>query len=76
MTQKKDARLVITNFTYDNAGRLLTKSFPAAAAENVTYTYDSIIGGNKGVGRLTGVTDQSGTTAFVRAPIVRAFARA
>ncbi len=28
------------------------------------YTYDDILGGNKGVGRLTSVADQSGTTSF------------
>jgi YD repeat-containing protein len=53
VTQQTDGRGVVTDMTYDNAGRMLTKSFPAASAENVTYTYDSIAGGNKGVGRLT-----------------------
>src|SRR5581483_10320949 len=33
--------------------------------ENVTYSYDSTAGGNYGVGRLTGMTDKSGTTAWV-----------
>ena len=64
VTQMTDARGVVTDYTYDDAGRLLTRSFPAATAENVTYTYDSIAGGNKGVGRLTSVTDESGSTAF------------
>jgi RHS repeat-associated protein len=60
-----DARGIVTNYTYDNAGRMLTKSFPAAAAENVTYTYDSVLAGNKGKGRLTSVTDESGSTSYV-----------
>ncbi len=64
-TQMTDARGIVTNFTYDNAGRMLTKSFPAASAENVTYTYDSVLAGNKGKGRLTSVTDESGSTAYV-----------
>jgi YD repeat-containing protein len=44
---------------------LLTESYPAATAENVTYTYDNVTNGNKGRGRLTGITDQSGTIAYV-----------
>ncbi|MFT3673511.1 MAG: RHS repeat-associated core domain-containing protein [Aestuariivirga sp.] len=65
VTQKTDGRGVVTNLTYDNAGRLLTETYPAATAQNVTYTYDSVAGGNKGKGRLTSVTDQSGSTAMV-----------
>jgi RHS repeat-associated protein len=60
-----DARSVETDFTNDNAGRALTRTFPAASSENITYTYDSTTGGNKGVGKLTSVADQSGSTAFV-----------
>jgi len=54
-----------TNYTYDNAGRRLTATFTGASAETVTYSYDSTAGGNKGVGRLTGVTEESGSTALV-----------
>jgi RHS repeat-associated protein len=64
VTKKVDARAIETHFTYDNAGRLLTKTFPAAPSEDVTYTYDATSGGNHGVGRLTGVADQSGSTAY------------
>jgi RHS repeat-associated protein len=60
-----DARLVETDFTNDNAGRVQTMTFPAASSENTTYTYDSTAGGNKGVGKLTSVADQSGSTSFV-----------
>lgn len=54
-----------TVWTYDNAGRRLTANPTGATAENVTYSYDAVAGGNKGRGRLTGVTEQSGTSAFV-----------
>ncbi len=37
-TQKTDGRSVVTNLSYDNSGRLLTETYPAATAENVTYT--------------------------------------
>jgi RHS repeat-associated protein len=61
VTQKTDGRGVITNMTYDNASRMLTKSFPAAATENVTYSYDSVLGGNFGKGRLTSMTHEGGS---------------
>jgi YD repeat-containing protein len=57
LTKMVDARAVETDFTYDNAGRRLTKTFPAAAGENVAYSYD---GGSRGVGRLTGLTEVAG----------------
>ena len=65
VTQIKDARLVIANMTYDNADRILTRAFPAAAAENVTFSYDSVLTGNFGKGRLTQVTDPARNSKFV-----------
>ena len=65
VTKKVDARGVETDFTYDAASRILTKTFPTASAENITFGYDATAGGNDGVGRLTSVADQSGSTAFV-----------
>jgi YD repeat-containing protein len=64
VTQQTDGRSVVTNRTYDNAGRLLTEAYPAATAENVTYAYDSIVGSANGKGRLTSITDGSGSTTF------------
>jgi YD repeat-containing protein len=64
-TQITDGRSVVTQLTYDNAGRVLTKVYPAATGENLTYTYDDTTGGNLGKGRLTKITDQTGSTAFV-----------
>ena len=60
-TQITDGRSVVTNLTYDNAGRLLTKQYPANTSENISYTWDSIAGGNYGVGRITQITDASGS---------------
>lgn len=65
ITKKTDARSVVANYSYDLAGRLTGVSYPAASTENVTFTYDSIVGGNHGRGRLTGFTDPSGSTAIV-----------
>jgi RHS repeat-associated protein len=58
-TQITDGRGVVTNMTYDSAGRILTKTYPAATAENVTYTYDDVTAGNKGKGRLTRIASQN-----------------
>src|SRR5262245_3149897 len=49
-TQIVDGRGVVTNLGYDNAGRLLSKDYPAAPAESVAYTWDSILAGDMGVG--------------------------
>ncbi|NOT39068.1 MAG: RHS repeat protein [Alphaproteobacteria bacterium] len=64
MTQRTDARGQVTNFAYDGLGRMTSRSFPGASAETITWTYDSVASGNKGKGRLTGVTDPSGTVAY------------
>jgi RHS repeat-associated protein len=61
VTAITDGRGVVTNLTYDNAGRLLTKQYPAAPGENITYTWDSTASGNKGAGRITTITDASGS---------------
>lgn len=63
--QQTDARGVIANYSYDDLNRLTSVSYPASPTENVTYTYDSAAGGNYGVGRLTGITDESGQTGLV-----------
>ena len=54
-----------TDFSYDTSNRLVSKTFPEASQENVTYTYDSTASSNKGNGRLTSVTEQSGSTSFI-----------
>jgi len=60
-----DARGVVVNYSYDALNRLTSVTYPASSGENVTYTYDDTANGNYGVGRLTGITDESGTVALV-----------
>ena len=55
----------MANYANDNASRVSSITYPAATAENVTYTYNSTASGNKGIGRLTSLTDQSGSTSMV-----------
>ncbi len=64
MTKRIDGDGVETDFTYDAAGRPTTEAFPASTAENITFTYDATASGNNGVGRLTSVSEQSGSSAF------------
>jgi len=59
-----DARGVQSDYTYDSINRLIEVDFPAAPAERISYTYDNSSTNNFGIGRLTGVTDDSGTTSF------------
>jgi YD repeat-containing protein len=65
VTQVVDGRGVTVNMSYDALNRMATKTFPASATENMTLTYDSVAGGNFGKGRLTGIVDESGSTALV-----------
>lgn len=62
ITQETDARGQVVNFTYDDAGRLLTRSYVGASAQNVTFTWDT--GGDEGVGRITTVDDATGSTDY------------
>jgi len=64
-TQITDARGIVTNLAYDNAGRILSKTYPASTAENITYTYDDITSGNYGVGRLTKIESQNVTIEWI-----------
>lgn len=65
VTQRTDARNVVTNYSYDALDRPTARSYPASTSETVTYGYDATASGNEGVGRLTSITDQSGSTALV-----------
>jgi len=60
LIQKTDAKGIIVNYTYDALNRLTAISFPTPG-ENITYTYDA---DTYGLGRRTGMTDPSGSTAF------------
>lgn len=56
-----DARSVATTLTYDGRNRLTARSITGYSGEAESFTYDSTVGGNKGVGRLTSWSDESGS---------------
>ncbi len=55
-----DANNITTNYSYDALNRLTSITYPNTTL-NVTYTYDA---GTNGKGRLTGITDASGSTTY------------
>ncbi len=67
MTKQTDARGVVIQFSYDAMDRLLRKDYtPAGGIDALTsavYTYDEV-GVPFSTGRLTRMTDASGTAAF------------
>lgn len=58
-----DSRGITATYSYDELHRLTGVSYPIGA-ENIQYSYDNTSNGNKGIGRLTGYSDQSGNTEF------------
>ncbi len=65
--QQTDAAGVVVQMSYDALNRITARTYPADPAENVTYRYDEAAAGF-GIGRLTGVSDSSGSTAYVYDP--------
>lgn len=65
VTQMTDARGTIINYTHDADGRLLSEAAPSDPSLTITYSYDDVTGGNEGVGRVTSITDASGSQAYV-----------
>jgi len=63
-TSAVDARGVVVNYTYDALNRLVNVQYPAAVAENITYTYDSMVGGSYGIGRLSSISTAASTLNY------------
>lgn len=58
-----DARNITASYSYDALNRVTSIDYPGTT-EDITFTYDDTVNGNKGVGRLTQVTDESGSTSY------------
>jgi RHS repeat-associated protein len=55
---------ITATYSYDDLNRLLQISY-TDASQNIGYSYDAFVAGaNYGIGRLTGIADTSGTTAY------------
>ncbi len=62
-TRQTDAKGTTVNYTYDALNRLTSILYPDSSL-NIHYTYDENYTGQNGIGRLTTLTDASGTTAY------------
>jgi RHS repeat-associated protein len=63
MTKKKDAAGTVVNYSYDELNRLTSIDYPGTD-EDITYTYDETASGNYNIGRMTSMSDASGTTSY------------
>jgi len=68
-TGQTDARGQVSTYGYDTLNRLTSVSFTGAPALGVTYQYDTVAsacvsGETFALGRLTGITDASGSTSY------------
>lgn len=62
-----DARNVLSTFTYDALNRLVSIHYGTVSnptSSDVALKYDESAGGQNGIGRLTKVVDETGTTRF------------
>jgi RHS repeat-associated protein len=63
LTSRTDARGITTTFKYDALNRLVREDFPGWTSN--VYEYDGgVAGASQNIGRLTGITDESGGTVF------------
>jgi len=65
VTAVTDARSVASSYSYDAADRLTGITITGYSGENETFSYDDTTSGNQGIGRLTKVADESGSTSRV-----------
>lgn len=63
MISKKDARGITATFTYDSASRLISRNYPTTSLRE-TFSYDDTSASASGKGRLTQMTDASGTSKY------------
>lgn len=64
-TKKMDARNVETSYVYDALNRLTNVNYPSDNNKSVVYDYDDVSGGGYNIGRLSAMTDESGSTSYL-----------
>ncbi|MBA3632389.1 MAG: RHS repeat-associated core domain-containing protein [Acidobacteria bacterium] len=62
LTKKTDARLIATNYSYDELNRVKTRSYTDGITPAVSYTYDNVTNAK---GLLTKVTNGFSTTEYL-----------
>ena len=63
LTTLTDARNITVNYNYDALGRVAGIDYPGTI-EDVSFTYDNAAGCTNGIGRLCGMSDESGITNY------------
>lgn len=63
LAQQTDGRGIVSNYSYDSLRRLTGITYPGNTTENAVFSYDDITNGNVGLGRLTGYSNDGGSTA-------------
>jgi RHS repeat-associated protein len=63
MTKKKDAAGTLVSYSYDELNRLTFIDYPGTD-EDITYTYDQTASGYYNIGRMTSMTDASGSISY------------
>jgi RHS repeat-associated protein len=63
LVEATDARGIKVKYQYDALNRLLAVTFPNSS-ENKRFSYDDVVNGNQGVGLLTSVVEEIGTTSY------------
>jgi RHS repeat-associated protein len=64
LISETDARGITVNYQYDALNRLTKTTYPDSV-ENITFTYDNTANDNKGLGRLTGVSEAAGSRSYI-----------
>lgn len=59
-----DGRGIEAEYHYDALNRLTERNYPSAPFLNSSFTYDNTSNGNKGIGRITGIMDATGSTQY------------
>ncbi len=62
--QKTDSRGVLVQYNYDALNRVTEILYPASPEENVQYFYDVTSQNNAGIGKLSSVSDESGSVSY------------
>jgi len=61
VTSMTDGRGTLSNYTYGNGGRITSRIFPGASAQDQTFSYDGTANGSEGEGKIATINDEAGS---------------